>query len=102
MKTMNTPDREPVEWVDPTIDTATRKDELKKPVRPQHCNHDGFWNSQWSTNILLSLAFPDVLGDIRNDLVDFYRDGGLRGHIAYRCGAGTKCDDGSNDNPPPA
>ena len=55
----------------------TRRDESGKPIHPQLCGHDGFWNSQWSTNVALSLAYPDVYSDMCNHLVDFYRDGGL-------------------------
>jgi predicted alpha-1,2-mannosidase len=47
---------------------------------PSHqalCGHDGFWNSQWSTNIVLGLAYPDLLRDECRFLVDFARDGGL-------------------------
>ncbi len=55
----------------------TERDGSGRPAHPQLCGHDGFWNSQWSTNIVLGLAYPDVWRDQCRFLVDFYRDGGL-------------------------
>jgi len=48
-----------------------------QPLHPQLCNHDGYWNSQWSTNVALALAYPDVYRNMCHHLVDFHRDGGL-------------------------
>lgn len=57
------------------LETAT--DEAGRPLHPQICGHDGFWNSQWSTNTLLGLGWLDLYRDMCRFLVDFSRDGGL-------------------------
>lgn len=43
----------------------------------EHHNSDAFWGSQWTLNVLWSLAYPDITRNFCNTLVDMYRNGGL-------------------------
>jgi len=43
----------------------------------QHHNSDAFWGAQWSLSLLWSLAWPDVIHNFANTLVDVYKNGGL-------------------------
>ena len=47
-----------------------------KPLFP-HYNFDALWGSQWSLNILWSLAYPEIMDGFCNTMVDMYRNGGL-------------------------
>lgn len=55
----------------------------KKKQRPDsdrpydHYNFDALWGSQWSLNVLWSMAYPQVTDDFCNTMVDMYHDGGL-------------------------
>ena len=56
---------------------------VRKSKRP-HLNFDGWWGSHWSINILWPLAWPEVMGDFAETMVDIYRNGG----VMPRCAAG--------------
>ena len=58
---------------------VTRQVPLDATGRPRfpHYNFDALWGSQWSLNILWSLAYPEVMDGFCNTMVDMYRDGGL-------------------------
>jgi predicted alpha-1,2-mannosidase len=43
----------------------------------EHHNSDAFWGSQWTLNILWSLAYPEITHNFCNTLIDMYRNGGL-------------------------
>ena len=47
------------------------------PNHPAISLHDGFWNSHWSTNLVLGIVYPSMYRDLCCYLTDFYRDGGL-------------------------
>ena len=47
-----------------------------KPVYEHH-NSDAFWGAQWNINLLWSLAYPDIVHNFCNTLVDMYKNGGL-------------------------
>lgn len=53
------------------------------PKRPdgslayEHHNSDAFWGSQWTLNVLWSLAYPDITHNFCNTLIDMYKNGGL-------------------------
>jgi predicted alpha-1,2-mannosidase len=53
-----------------------RLDAQGRPLFP-HYNFDALWGSQWSLNILWSMAYPEVMDGFCNTMVDMYRDGGL-------------------------
>ncbi len=53
-----------------------RLDESGRPLFPHH-NSDSFWGSQWSLNILWSIAYPDVMEAFCNSFVEIYEHGGL-------------------------
>jgi predicted alpha-1,2-mannosidase len=42
-----------------------------------HYNSDAFWGAQWSISLLWSLAYPDVMSEFVNSLIDMYENGGL-------------------------
>lgn len=42
-----------------------------------HHNFDAWWGSHWSLNILWSMAYPEVMNDFCNTMVDMYQNGGL-------------------------
>ena len=42
-----------------------------------HYNFDALWGSQWSLNVLWSMAYPEITNDFCNTMVDMYHDGGL-------------------------
>lgn len=56
-----------------------------KPAHPLINGQDGFWNSQWSLNILYALAYPRVMSHYARYLLQMYRDGSLipRGPAGY-------------------
>jgi predicted alpha-1,2-mannosidase len=43
----------------------------------EHHNSDAFWGSQWTLNVLWSLAYPDIMHNFCNTLIDMYKNGGL-------------------------
>ena len=43
----------------------------------RHYNTDAFWGTQWNLNILWSFAYPGIMNQFCNFLVDFYKNGGL-------------------------
>ena len=43
----------------------------------EHHNSDAFWGSQWTLNVLWSLAYPDITHNFCNTLIDMYKNGGL-------------------------
>ena len=47
-----------------------------KPIYNHH-NSDAFWGAQWSISILWSMAYPNVMNDFVNTMVDMYKNGGL-------------------------
>lgn len=47
-----------------------------KPLYNHH-NFDAWWGSHWSLDILLSMAYPEVMDDFCNTMIDMYRNGGL-------------------------
>lgn len=47
-----------------------------KPLYNHH-NFDAWWGSHWSLNILWSMAYPEVMNDFCNTMVDMYQNGGL-------------------------
>lgn len=53
-----------------------RLDGQGHPLFP-HYNFDALWGSQWSLNILWSLAYPGIMDGFCNSMVDMYRNGGL-------------------------
>ena len=42
-----------------------------------HYNSDAFWGARWGISLLWSLAYPDVMSEFVNSMVDMYKDGGL-------------------------
>ncbi len=52
--------------------------EIRTTSGYDHVNgQDGFWNSQWSVNLLFTLAYPEIMSLQCRYLLDYYRDGGL-------------------------
>lgn len=47
-----------------------------KPLYNHH-NFDAWWGSHWSLNILWSMAYPEIMDNFCNTMVDMYRNGGL-------------------------
>lgn len=47
-----------------------------KPLYNHH-NFDAWWGSHWSLDILWSMAYPGVMDDFCNTMIDMYRNGGL-------------------------
>ena len=43
----------------------------------EHHNSDAFWGSQWTLNVLWSLAYPHITHNFCNMLIDMYKNGGL-------------------------
>jgi len=52
---------------------------LDKGGNPEYNHHqfDGWWGSQWSLNILWSMAYPDIMNEFCRTMVTIYKDGGL-------------------------
>ena len=42
-----------------------------------HYNFDAWWGSHWSLNILWSMAYPEVMDNFCNTMIDMYQNGGL-------------------------
>ena len=51
-------------------------DAAGKP-RYNHHNFDAWWGSHWSLDILWTLAYPEIVDDFCNTMLDYYRNGGL-------------------------
>jgi predicted alpha-1,2-mannosidase len=51
-------------------------DKSGQPVRATY-NSDAFWGSQWTLNILWSMAYPQVMNDMAASLIDYYTNGGM-------------------------
>lgn len=51
-------------------------DRAGRPVRATY-NSDAFWGSQWTLNVLWSIAYPKLMGDMTESLVDYYKNGGM-------------------------
>ncbi|WP_186755521.1 GH92 family glycosyl hydrolase [Echinicola salinicaeni] len=51
-------------------------DEQGKPVFPQY-NFDALWGSQWTLNVLWSMAYPEIMDGFCASMVNMYNDGGL-------------------------
>ncbi|MDD4921427.1 MAG: GH92 family glycosyl hydrolase [Bacteroidales bacterium] len=47
-----------------------------KTYYPHH-NFDAWWGSHWSLDILWSMAYPKLMDNFCNTMVDMYKDGGL-------------------------
>ncbi|MBC7000404.1 GH92 family glycosyl hydrolase [Cytophaga sp. FL35] len=52
---------------------------LNEKEEPQfnHYNSDSFWGAQWTINTLWGLAYPEIMDEFTNSLMQYYRDGGL-------------------------
>ncbi|MBD8491304.1 GH92 family glycosyl hydrolase [Echinicola sp. CAU 1574] len=51
-------------------------DDQGKPVFPQY-NFDALWGSQWTLNVLWSMAYPEIMDGFCSSMVNMYHDGGL-------------------------
>lgn len=51
-------------------------DKNDKPLYSHH-NFDALWGAHWSINLLWSIAYPKVIDEFCNTMVDMYHDGGL-------------------------
>jgi len=51
-------------------------DKNGKPIRDTY-NSDSFWGAEWSISLLWSLAYPQVMNDFVETLIDYYKNGGL-------------------------
>ncbi|WP_321474181.1 GH92 family glycosyl hydrolase [uncultured Paludibaculum sp.] len=47
-----------------------------QPTRSTY-NSDAFWGSQWTLNVLWSIAYPQLMGEMTESLVDYYKNGGM-------------------------
>lgn len=47
-----------------------------RPLRSTY-NSDSFWGSQWNLNIVWSMAYPKLMSEMVDSLVDYYKNGGL-------------------------
>ncbi|MGI5847403.1 MAG: GH92 family glycosyl hydrolase [Candidatus Cryptobacteroides sp.] len=47
-----------------------------KPLYAHH-NFDAWWGSHWSLNILWGMAYPEIVDEFCNTMVDYYHNGGL-------------------------
>jgi predicted alpha-1,2-mannosidase len=67
-------------YIDNTGDTPkvrqVRLDDSGKPIYP-HYTFDALWGSHWSLNILWSMAYPELMDNFCNTMVDMYENGGL-------------------------
>ncbi len=60
-------------------DTRIRRVRLDESGRPRfpHYNFDAWWGSQWSLDILWSLAYPERLDGFGSTMQDMYQNGGM-------------------------
>lgn len=47
-----------------------------KPKFNQY-NSDSFWGAQWTINTLWGLAYPEIMGEFVQSLMQYYKDGGM-------------------------
>lgn len=47
-----------------------------KPKFSQY-NSDSFWGAQWTINTLWGLAYPEIMGEFAQSLMQYYKDGGM-------------------------
>lgn len=47
-----------------------------KPLYAHH-NFDAWWGSHWSLDILWTMAYPEIVDEFCNTMLDYYRNGGL-------------------------
>lgn len=52
------------------------QDENGRPLYNHH-NFDAWWGSHWSLDILWTMAYPEIVDDFCNTMLDYYRNGGL-------------------------
>lgn len=60
---------------EPVIRKKQKRHDSDQPY--DHYNFDALWGSQWSLNVLWSMAYPQITNDFCNTMVDMYQDGGL-------------------------
>ena len=53
-----------------------RCDEHGNPLYRHH-NFDALWGAHWSINLLWSLAYPEIIDEFCNTMLDLYQNGGL-------------------------
>ncbi|MGE6356133.1 GH92 family glycosyl hydrolase [Flavobacterium sp. NPDC079362] len=51
-------------------------DKQGKPKFNQY-NSDSFWGAQWTINTLWGLAYPEIMGEFVQSLMQYYKDGGM-------------------------
>lgn len=51
-------------------------DKEGKPKFNQY-NSDSFWGAQWTINTLWGLAYPEIMGEFVQSLMQYYKDGGM-------------------------
>ncbi|MBK1834772.1 GH92 family glycosyl hydrolase [Roseibacillus ishigakijimensis] len=49
---------------------------VRQGSRPHH-NFDALWGAQWSINVLWPLAWPELMDNFANTMIDMYHNGGL-------------------------
>lgn len=49
---------------------------VKKSKRP-HYNFDALWGAQWSLNVLWPMAWPELMDDFAETMVNVYQNGGM-------------------------
>ncbi|MCV9927568.1 GH92 family glycosyl hydrolase [Flavobacterium sp. LS1R49] len=52
---------------------------LNKEGKPKfnQYNSDSFWGAQWTINTLWGLAYPEIMGEFVQSLMQYYKDGGM-------------------------
>ncbi len=52
---------------------------LDKNGKPlfNHYNSDSFWGAQWTINTLWGLVYPEIMYEMVNSLMQYYKDGGM-------------------------
>lgn len=60
-------------------ESEVREIPLDPNGRPAYRRLEGdiFWGAHWSLSLLWSLAYPEIVSDWSNTLVDYYKNGGL-------------------------
>lgn len=57
-------------------DNTGPKTLVKKSERP-HYNFDALWGAQWSLNVLWPMAWPELMDDFAETMVNVYQNGGM-------------------------
>lgn len=57
-------------------DNTGPKTLVKKGKRP-HYNFDALWGAQWSLNVLWPMAWPELMDDFAETMVNVYKNGGM-------------------------